>query len=52
MSCVTMATLTFLFHVLLFDLPFIENFDSHLVLCKDMLCNLHLHAIRQMSRKP
>ena len=51
MSCVTAGTLTFLFHVLLFDLPLIENFDSHLVLCKDMLRNLHLHATKQMSSR-
>ena len=49
MSCVTVGTLTFLFHILLFDFPLIENFDSHLMLCKDMLCNLHLHAARQVS---
>ena len=47
MSCVTMGMLTFLFHVLLFDLPLIQNFDSHLVLCKDMLCNFHLQATKQ-----
>ena len=44
------GTLTFLFHILLFDFPLIENFDSHLVLCEDMLCNLYLHATKQISK--
>ena len=50
MSHVAMGMLTFLLHILLFDLSLIENFDGHLVLCKDMLCNLHLHAAKQMSK--
>lgn len=34
---------TFLFHVLLFDLPLIENFDGHFVLCENMLGDFDLH---------
>ena len=35
---------TFFLHVLLLDLPLIEDFDGHFVLREDMLCNLDLHA--------
>ena len=35
---------TFLLHVLLLDLPLIEDFDGHFVLREDMLCNLDLYA--------